>query len=126
MIRKQFLLIALFVLLAVMVGCNGRLTETDPAVPIEATGGETFDIVIEANPTTGYEWRLVGALDETVVQFVAQDYKPDRPINEGSGGMDVWTFEAVAPGESEIVLGHYPPDGSNVPERTVTFTVVVG
>ncbi len=116
--------LALFILL-MLAGCNGRFTATDPTSPIEATAGESFDIVIEANPTTGYEWQLVGALDETVVQFVTQDYEPDRPINEGSGGMDVWTFQAVSPGESEIVLGHYPPDGSDVPERTVTFTVIV-
>lgn len=122
---QRVLVWVIVILLMAMVGCNGRLSETDPAIPIEATAGETFDIVIEANPTTGYEWRLVGALDETVVQFVAQDYEPDRPINEGSGGLDVWTFQAVAPGESKIVLGHYPPDGRDEPERTVTFTVVV-
>jgi len=123
--RECLLLLTLFVLLAAMVGCNGRLTETDPAMPIEVTAGETFDIVIAANPTTGYEWRLVGALDEAVVQWVSQDYEPDRPINAGSGGMDVWTFQAVAPGESPIVLGSFPPDGSNTPAQTVTFKVIV-
>ncbi|MBX3059491.1 MAG: protease inhibitor I42 family protein [Anaerolineae bacterium] len=119
----HFLLFGILLLMA--TACNGRLAETDPAVPLQVTAGKEFDIVIRANITTGYEWRLVGTLDETVVQFVAQDYEPDRPINEGSGGLDVWTFQAVAPGESKIVLGHFPPDGRDEPERTVTFTVVV-
>lgn len=113
------------ILLVMITACGGRLEETDPAMPVEATAGETFDIVIEANVTTGYEWRLVEALDESVVQFVARDYEADQPVSEGSGGVDVWTFRAVAPGESQIVLGHFPPDGSDAPERTVTFTVIV-
>lgn len=122
---SRFFFLTLIILLSIaLAGCGG-LTETDTAVPIEATAGETFDIVIEANPTTGFEWRLVGALDEAVVQFVARAYEADRPIAEGSGGMDVWTFQAVAPGTTQIVLGHFPPDGSDIPDQTVTFTVIV-
>jgi predicted secreted protein len=113
------------ILLVMSAACGGRLAETDPGVPVEAAAGETFDIVMEANVTTGYEWRLVEALDESVVQFVAQDYEADRPIAEGSGGLDVWTFRAVAPGESQIVLGYFPPDGRDMPEQTVIFTIVV-
>lgn len=121
---RFFFLTFLILLSAALTGCGG-LTETDTAVPLEVTAGETFDIVIEANPTTGFEWRLVGTLDEAVVQFVAQEYEADRPISEGSGGMDVWTFQAVAPGTSQIVLGHFPPDGSDTPNETVEYTVVV-
>ncbi|MCL4265152.1 MAG: protease inhibitor I42 family protein [Anaerolineae bacterium] len=122
---RQFCFLILGILLLMITACGGRLKVTDPAVPLEVAAGKTFDIVIGANPTTGYEWQLVGALDEVVVQFVTKTYEPDKPVVAGSGGLDVWRFQAVSPGESQIVLGHFPPDGSDVPEQTVTFTVIV-
>lgn len=117
----HYLLLGILFLMA--TACNGRLTETDPAVPLQVTAGKEFDIVIRANITTGYEWRLVNELDETAVRFVTKRYEPDKPITTGSGGLDVWRFQAVSPGESQIVLGHFPPDGRDVPEQIATFTV---
>lgn len=122
---RPFHFLLLGILFLMSTACNGRLIETDPAVPLQVAAGKEFDIVIRANITTGYEWRLVGALDETAVRFVTKRYEPDRPITTGSGGLDVWRFQAVSPGESQIVLGHFPPDGRDIPEQTVTFTVIV-
>lgn len=122
---RPFHFLLLGILFLMSTACNGRLIETDPAVPLQVAAGKEFDIVIRANITTGYEWRLVGTLDETAVRFVTKRYEPDRPITTGSGGLDVWRFQAVSPGESQIVLGHFPPDGRDIPEQTVTFTVIV-
>ncbi|HRQ39674.1 MAG TPA: protease inhibitor I42 family protein [Chloroflexota bacterium] len=122
---SRFCFLTLGLLLLTVTACGDRLTETDPAVPLQVAAGKEFDIIIRANITTGYEWRLVGALDETVAQFVARRYEPDKPITTGSGGLDVWTFQAVAPGESQIVLGYYPPDGSDMPDQTATYTIIV-
>ena len=121
----RFFVLILFVLLFTVTGCTDSLTETDTAVPLELSAGETFDIVLEANVTTGYEWRLAEPLDEAVVQFVAQEYKSEQSNTEGGGGHDIWTFQAIAPGNSQIVLGYYPPDGSDIPEQIATFTVIV-
>lgn len=121
----RFFVLILFVLLFAATGCTDRLTETDTAVPLEVPAGETFDIVIEANITTGYEWRLTEPLDETVVQFVDQEYVSEQSGATGAGGHDIWTFQAIAPGTTEIVLGYYPPDGSDTPQEITTFTIVV-
>ena len=43
----------------------------------------------------------------------------------GSGGMDVWTFRTLDPGETKIVLGYYPPSNDTEPDETVTFLVRV-
>jgi inhibitor of cysteine peptidase len=124
MVTQRILILLLLLLTAVTTSCR-QLTETDPAQPLAVTAGDEFDIVIEANPTTGYEWRLTEELDEAIVQLVGQEYEADRPINEGSGGLDIWTFQAIAPGEAAITLGHFPPDGSDVPNETAVYTVVV-
>jgi len=127
--RRQFMhrlfVLTLFILLFAATGCTNSLTETDTAVPLEVPAGETFDIVLAANMTTGYEWRLAEPLDESVVQFVGQEYKSEQSNSEGGGGHDIWTFRAIAPGTTEIVLGYYPPDGSDIADQITTFTLIV-
>lgn len=101
-------------------------TITDPAQPVEVQAGETFEIVINANPSTGYHWEIIGDLNG--VDFVSRDYKADEPILPGSGGFDVWTFRAISAGQTQITLGSYPPgmgvaDGE--PEQAVSFNIIV-
>ena len=65
---------------------------------------------------------------EPVVQsqpFVSREYAGSEPALPGSGGVDVWTFKAVAPGESILVLGNYPPSESESYEEEVRFSIVV-
>lgn len=97
---------------------------TDPSQPIVVNAGDTFMIVVESNPSTGYHWELVG--DLTGVEFVSREYTPSEPVLTGSGGVDVWAFKAVSTGETQITLGSYPPgvDGGE-PEQSVTFSVEV-
>ena len=97
---------------------------TDPAQPIEVQAGETFHIVVDSNPSTGYHWELVGELSG--VELVSSEYTADEPVAPGSGGVDVWTFTAVAAGSTQITLGSFPPDANvTEPEQTVTFDIVV-
>ena len=119
-------LLVLLVLSASTTGCSRGQEETNPDTPIEVEVNEEFTIVVASNPTTGYQWRITEAFDESVVQFVETEYRPQRPVTIGSGGWDIWRFKAVAPGETEITLGRYPPSGGDVaPIQTVTFTVIV-
>jgi inhibitor of cysteine peptidase len=98
---------------------------TDPTQLITATSGEAFDIVLPSNSSTGYRWHIIPELDENIVQFVEQGYIAEQPVIPGSGGMDIWTFRAVSPGETTIVLGYYPPTSDTNPDETVTFSIQV-
>jgi predicted secreted protein len=133
MYMKKILLTILLCTL-VLLGCKGKsdtsdqpdeLQISDPARQLEATAGKEFKIILDSNPTTGYHWEIMGALDGNVVEFVSKNYKADGLQMTGSGGTDVWVFKAVAPGEATITLGNYPPDTTAEAEQTITFTVVV-
>ena len=125
----------LFILLIVatlaLTACGGKSTDmpqleiSDPGKSIEVTAGNEFKIVIESNPSTGYQWKVVGALDETIVQFVSNEYRASEPVALGSGGSDVWVFRAIAAGKTTITLGHYPPGEGQPAEQEITFAVVV-
>ncbi len=98
-------------------------TSTDPARPIEVQAGETFEIIIDSNPTTGYHWEIIGELNG--VEFISREYMADKPVLAGSGGMDIWTFKAVATGQMQITLGSFPPSDISEPEQSVAFNIVV-
>jgi len=122
----------LLIALALLAACGGKATSTpafsisDAGKTIEVAAGNEFKIVIESNPSTGYHWEMIGELEESLLQFVSSEYRADEPVAPGSGGKEVWTFKALAPGEAAIVLGYYPPSNDAVePAQTVTFTVVV-
>ena len=97
---------------------------SDPAKIISAAAGSEFKIVLESNPSTGFHWALVDDLDESIVKFVSNDFKGAETPMPGSGGVDIWTFQATAAGEAKITLGYYPPSNEPTdPQQTLTFTV---
>ena len=132
--KKTF---AIILLASLLMGCstptpaptanpagNTRPALTDPAQLIEVQTGETFNIVVDSNPSTGYHWEIVGEFSG--VEFVSTEYTADEPVMPGSGGVDVWTFKAASAGQTQITLGSYPPDpNATEPEQTVTFNIVV-
>ena len=127
--KKKLLLITLVIISLAACGGNKKSTlkVSDPQQPIEVGAGKEFSITLEANPTTGYHWVLVGELDKNAVEFVKKDYtSTSDPKLAGGGGLDVWTFKAVNAGETQVTLGYYPPSNDPVdPQQTRTFTVVI-
>jgi len=105
--------------------------DKDAEQPIEVEAGLEFALVLESNPTTGYSWQLAEPLDEDVVELVSSEFEKKTPEESegeivGAPGEEVWTFEAIAEGETEITLEYVRPWETDVaPEETVTFEVKV-
>ncbi|MEW6403745.1 MAG: protease inhibitor I42 family protein [Chloroflexota bacterium] len=123
--RTIFTLMMLVVVVALVSACAAQQTEppstpppapsnpytpTDLSTPIEVAAGNSFQVVVDTNPSTGYHWEMIGPLDERYLTYVSREYVADEPVMPGSGGLEIWTFEAVSTGETVIVLGYYPPD----------------
>jgi inhibitor of cysteine peptidase len=104
---------------------NTLLEPSNPTQLITGKAGETFELVLPSNPSTGYHWDIIPELDETIVQFVEQNYVAEQPVIPGSGGVDVWTFRAVSAGDTTVVLGYYPPGNPDDPQEVVTFSIHV-
>jgi predicted secreted protein len=109
---------------APIVETPGTLPDpTDPAHPLLAKAGQAFDIVLPANASTGYRWKITGSPEASLVQFVEENYIPRQPVMPGSDGMDVWTFNALAPGQTTIEFGYFPPGSIEQPDETLVFTI---
>jgi predicted secreted protein len=102
---------------------TGPMEETDASLPIEVNAGADFTITVETNPNTGLHWEVAVELNTAVVDYVWKDFfaKSER---EGSPGWDVWTFKAVAPGETTITLAAYR-GMTDVATVSRVFTIIV-
>jgi inhibitor of cysteine peptidase len=98
---------------------------TDPTQLLTVKAGKNFDIVLPANASTGYAWQITSTLDAGLIQSVGQNYIAEQPVIPGSGGMNVWTFTAVAPGATEIQFGYFPPGNTTQAEETVIFSISI-
>ena len=93
-------------------GCelDGEVKEyRDPANLIEVEKGEEFAILLESNPTTGYQWKLAEELDTEIIVLVKTEYEaPDTELM-GAPGEEKWTFKAENLGDTTITLAYVRP-----------------
>lgn len=98
---------------------------TDPSQPITVKAGDTFMIVMESNPSTGYHWEMIGPLDDAHLELVSREYTASEPVMPGSGGVEVWTLKAVSAGETVLVLGNYPPAQGESYTTETRFSILI-
>ncbi len=87
---------------------------------VEMGVGETLQVRLEANPTTGYEWVV---LEPGVLELVSQRHRPDSNA-DGSGGITTLTFAPTGIGTADLVLGYLRPWEEDA-EPIDTFTITV-
>lgn len=87
---------------------------------IEVENGQKFTIILESNPTTAFGWQLSRPLDESIVKFIDSEYRTlatKFPPPPGTGGIEIWTFEAIGVGTTEIFMEYLRPWEDAPPEK---------
>ena len=84
-------------------------TFTDPADGSGVTlrPGGKLNLKLDSNPTTGYYWYLKD-IDASRIDQLSEDYVAD-PAPEGlvgSGGHQLFVFEALSLGKADLVLSY--------------------
>jgi inhibitor of cysteine peptidase len=120
---------AAIVVLALIAGCGEDEPSTerfeDPS-SIEVDAGTEFEILLDSNPTTGYEWRVAEKPDETVFEYAGSEYEQDPGSEDldGAGGTETLTFEANGPGKATIELEYvFSGREDQATEREIALTV---
>ena len=86
---------------------NENIIQPVNSSEIDVNLGEEFVIVLDGNPTTGYQW-MTENIDEAFIKFLSSKYEPSSNT-PGSGGRYVWTFRAVSQGKSNITMKYLRP-----------------
>jgi inhibitor of cysteine peptidase len=137
--NKLFIAGILLCLLTLLPGCVRNTNSVGPSSvqirvnedfnkPLEITEGDTFSIVLNANPTTGYQWTLKEPLDATRVKLVHSQYQATvTPIHVvGSGGKETWTFKALHKGNATITLQYHRPwEKDKPPARLKEYQIII-
>lgn len=92
--------------------------------------GNSLTLMLNSNPTTGYRW--TASYDDKMLTLVSKDYQQAGNGNLlGQGGKDIWRFQALQAGTTEIKMIYsrpwepIPPGESVQPIKTFTLKVVV-
>ena len=100
-----------------------HITETDAGRLIELSVGDRLEVTLSSNPTTGFQWEVSHG-DATVLRPVGEPKSAPAGEAVGSPGSTTLLFEAVASGETQLVLIYHRPFEKGVPAAR-TFEVPV-
>ncbi len=102
------------------------LSEQDEGSVVHLQMGDTLVVTLAGNPSTGYTWEVMPA-DQAVVSLQGEpEFKAESDLLGAAGKISL-KFKAVAEGQQALTLAYRRPVEKDVaPEKTVTFTVVVG
>jgi inhibitor of cysteine peptidase len=101
-----------------------KLTENDSGKTVELRIGDDLEIVLSANPTTGYVWEA-SSLDSTVLELDKTDFIAGEKVI-GSSGMDVIKLHAISEGKTELTfIYHRPFEKNKPPSKTFNITVFI-
>lgn len=110
-------------------GKTYEMTKDDNGKSLKINVGDVVSVKIKSNRTTGYSWaQITDKTDDKVLKSNGGEYKVDEhPAGMvGVGGNEIWTFSALAPGKTEIVLGYARPwEKDKDPAQTFKLTVEV-
>ena len=114
----------------VEVSCDEFYDNHHINTTLEVQIGETFEVKLCSNPTTGFQWSEKAQTSDTVVleqedhKFIGPESEPPPP--PGTPGQEVWTFKALKEGSSTIFFEYGRPwEGGEKGEWTCTVNVVV-
>jgi inhibitor of cysteine peptidase len=104
------------------------LDAANNGVSLETTVGQTINITLDSNVTTGYKWNLVGEPDAKVLKLLSPQYVEPTISNSpvvGAGGKEVWMFQTVGRGTARIKLAYFRPSDPTHVAKEFSATVVV-
>ena len=97
--------VALFTAAGCGSGGEVKIGDTDDGGQVPLEVGQTLVLSLDSNPTTGYQWEIT-ELDEAILKQTGHEYEADQPVLIGSGGKEVWRFQAQSSGSTTLSLGY--------------------
>ena len=102
-----------------------RLSEKDNGKQVHLRSGQSMDIVLFENATTGYQWQIVSIDKDILVEAEKPDFEPASGLL-GAGGKKTYHFKAASPGKTELRFAYRRPWEANVsPIKTFTVWITV-
>ena len=100
-----------------------RFTASNTGKSAKLPIGESFEVSLPENPTTGFRWKITAG-GEPASTMTDEDFHPGTRV--GSPGVHNWRFKAIQDGESEIrMVLQRSWESPAEPAQTFTLRVIV-
>jgi predicted secreted protein len=107
------------------ISCDEFIAHNHVMNDFQAEIGDKIRVKLCSNPTTGFEWAYQMS-NEGVLQEEDHDFEEPGGDVPGAAGTEVWTFEAVEKGTTEVIMEYSQQwEGGLKAEWTYTITVTV-
>jgi inhibitor of cysteine peptidase len=132
---KAWVLLCVAGAAAVLSGCvfcgkTIALGEQDNGTTVQARLHDRLVLSLAANPTTGFDWQITEGGSPVIEQVGEMVFEPDTapPGTSGTGGTDIWKFDAESAGTATLTLEYRQPFAADTepPAETFSVTIVVG
>ncbi len=110
-----------------LAGCSTSesLTLDSNGERVTLASGDTIEVTLEGNATTGFSWELVDH-DPTVITTEGDAvYESAETELVGAGGTWTWTLVAQQPGECVVRFVYHRDWEDEQPQETFSFTANV-
>ena len=114
--------LAVFVTLSCARSNSIALAQDDSGRSIATSVGDEIVVSLEGNPTTGFDWAVVGPI-APVLEQIDRTFTPQSSAL-GAGGTVRYRFRTAAAGTTTLTLVYSRSFESVPPQRTFTVTVV--
>lgn len=129
--RVWMALLALLAITLITAGCatNGKETKTigasDAGKTVSLAVGDTLEVTLEGNPSTGYSWETV-SLDTSILKQVGEPAFTPSSTMVGASGQVTLRFEAAGSGQTTLhLVYHRSWEAGVAPLKTFDVTVQV-
>ena len=107
------------------VTCDDFGTNNNRISEFEMEVGDKIRMKLCSNPTTGFQWDYEMTI-ENVLKEEDHDFEEPEEDVVGAAGIELWTFEAVEKGTTEVQMEYSQPwEGGLKAEWTYTMNVTV-
>ena len=128
--RKLCAIFLLCLIPALFIGCAAgfthQVTEEQNGSQIQVKLGDNLQVALAGNITTGYAWEIAENNTNLLVLQGEAEYQAEKTNLVGSGGTFLFTFKAIAKGNTSLKLIYRRPFEKGVPPiREYQLTISV-
>ncbi len=111
---------------SVEVSCDDFATRNEIESEVGINAGETLQVSLCANPTTGFVWEDAEIANPDILQQVERRFVAPTGDRAGAPGSEVWTFKGLAKGTTSVSMGYSRPwEGGEKGQWRFNLTVTV-
>ena len=129
--RGSVVSLTLFCFITFLSGCSAgtpvrvQLHQIDSGRFLNIETDDTLEIVLDSNPTTGYQWEVLPWDTEIIEETDKPAYESKSDVI-GSGGRITFYFKAFSPGRTSLRFIYYRSFEKNMPPaKTFEVNIVV-